>query len=182
MLTTIATFLFGGMKWIKEAVGALSRIVGTYPLQTALIVSLVACWWFYSGREKAQAEYADLQRDFVEYQNTVKKSSEQAIAKAKAEKQRKEAEYERLADNANQAYDDLRSRYRAMLVRSNQENSGRPSGADLPNSTSAPGLPQIASSDPGFLISSADAIKTADVSAYAMACYRWADSVAGVGH
>lgn len=180
MIATTATFLFGGLKWLRKAAQALWGLVTDYPWQAALIVALCLAGWLWRGKERAEANYADLERAFVAYQDDVKRASDAAIALATAEKERKEREYAEAAKQADSAYDELAARYRAGLMRKAAADPGGPRRTDMPSGTGTPGISEVAAGDPGFHISTADAMKTADVSAYAMACFQWAQKVDAV--
>lgn len=176
MLTTIATFLFGGLKWLKDVAGALFSIVRTYPLQTALILALAACAWLWLGKERVEAKHADLEWAFVQYQADVRHASEEAIARATREKREKERAYEIAAKEADSSYVELRNRYRSLLAAKADTSSAR--RADLPLNPAAPGVPENSAGPAEFRITNADALKCADVSAYAMAAFEWAEKVA----
>lgn len=176
MLTTIATFLFGGLKWLREAAGALFSIVRAYPLHTALIASLVACAWLWLGKERAEVKHADLQREFVQYQDDVKRASDEAIARATREKQEKERVYKIAAKEADSSYVELRNRYRRLLA--NKADTGSARIADLSVNSGAPRVPVEAARGAGVLVSRDDAMTCADNTAYAQAAFEWGEKVA----
>lgn len=184
MLTTIATFLFGGLKWLREALTAAFRWALAHPWQTALVIAIAAFWWQHgalNGVRKdllAMTKARDAERAaHVQTVANYREASERAMKAAQEAKDRKEKEYARLAAQADQSYADLRSRYRSVLAASRTHPSGS-NATGLPVSPGAARLPEAASGDAGLLISHSDGLKTADLAAYAEGCFRWVESVA----
>jgi len=182
---TAGKFLLGGLGWLKDAISAAFRWAVDNPAKAGCIVLLCASLWLLHGKREALADLTDMTalRDaekaahaqtVINYR-TAAKAAENA---AEAEKKRKEALYAKAAHESDQAYADLRARYRSVLQRAPGANSSGADQTDLPVSSGAPRVSVEAASGAGVLVSRDDALICADNTAYAQAAFEWAEKVA----
>jgi uncharacterized protein YdbL (DUF1318 family) len=105
--------------------------------------------------------------------------SAEALAAQKAVNAAKEKHYEEVASQADTRYADLNSRYRSAVLRLQAGSGG--SAASSPAQGSGAGVSSQATGSPelsgGLCISDADALKVADLAAYARSSYEWAATI-----
>ena len=182
----LAASLLGAGKWLREAAGAAFRWVMDHPAQAALIAALLALWWQHGTLNGVRKDLVAMERarnaERAAHAATVanyREASKRAQEAAEAEKQRIENDHRRIAQHADQNYEALRAQYRAVLLRDQaRTDSSSPGETGLPGGSGAAGVPEVGSSASELLISQSDALKCADLGAYAMGAFRWAEDVA----
>jgi len=144
------------------------RLIGLALLLTALGIQT----WRLSS-EKAHS--AALEAKSALQVATYREAYERSVAQALADKIAKEKSYEAARKTGDANYTALSDRYRTSVLRFqlDQADSSRAGKGDLPISTDATGLSDAGACPTGFSITEADALKTADLAAYAMAAHEW---------
>lgn len=103
---------------------------------------------------------------------------ERSVADAFAAKIAKEKQYEAARQSSAATYASLSDRYRSAVLRlASAAHPGSGAKADLPRDAPGAGFHEAGASDPGISISTGDALKTADLAAYAMGCFEFAQGL-----
>ena len=182
----LAASLIGIGRWLREAAGATFRWVMAHPAQAALIAALFALWWQHGTLNGVRKDLVAMERarDAEKAARLVtianyREASKRAQAAAEAKKRAIEAEHKRIAAHADENYASLRAQYRALLMRHTAKtDSSAANGDGMPERASTAGVSHESASPAGFYISRSDGLKTADLGAYAVACFKWAEDVA----
>lgn len=169
------SWLFLALGWAKTAVTALFRVLAAYPWQAAVIALLCLSGWLWRDGAQWKFAYQNEHKAYGIFRAKVIDNTKEYTARAIAAKKKTEADNARKAQIADQNYNALLQRFRDS-VRA-QANRGSPGGDNLSRASSSTGLPEIATGPTEFLISTDDALKCADLGAYAQSAYEWAQSV-----
>jgi len=144
------------------------RLIGLVLLLTALGIQT---WRLSSEKAHSAAVEAKSALQVANY----REAYERSVAQALADKIAKEKSYEAARKTGDANYAALSDRYRASVMRFqlDQADSRRARSADLPSAPDATGLSADGSCPAGISIPEADALKVADLAAYAMAAHEW---------
>lgn len=147
------------------------------PIGLALLIAAlgIQTWRLSSERAHSDAIEAKSALQVATY----REAYERAVAQAYADKIAKEKTYEAARKNGDANYAALSDHYRASVLRFqlDQADSRRAGEDNLPGSPDATGLPDAGACPAGFSITEADALKVADLAAYAVAAHEWAVEV-----
>jgi len=145
------------------------RLIGLGLLLSALAIQT---WRLSSEQAHSAAVEAKSALQVANY----REAYEKAVAQAYADKIAKEKSYEAARKTGDANYAALSDRFRSSVLRFqlDQADTRRAGKGDLPISTDATGLSDAGACPAGFSISEADAMKAADLAAYAQAAHEWA--------
>lgn len=164
-----------GLGWVKTAATALFRVLAAYPWQAAVIALLCLSGWLWRESGQWKLAYEREHKAYGVFRAEVIDNTKEYTARAIAAKKQTEADNARKAQIADQNYNALMQRFRDS-VRA-QANRGATGGDNLSRASSSTGLPEITAGPAEFLITTDDALKCADLGAYAQSAYEWAKSV-----
>lgn len=169
--------LWGGL-------GRIARIAAAYPWQAALIASLIACGWLWTGKRKAQDRADDYRAQIQKERAAYVAAQEQARIRAEMALRAQEARYKEKADNADKAHakalvDASRAadRYivanRVRIEAAPSDASQAPARAE----SGSAGLPAKLPADPFVAVSRADLQACTAAVTYAVAAHNWAQTL-----
>ena len=168
-------WLFNALGWAKTV----RQLVATYPLQCALVASLLACGWLWLGKRDALAERDEARAQIV----TIAKAQKEAERLAKQARAQTERLSKELAHATNEQARDLDADSRrgldAIRVRSKAH---RCSASAAPAATVPDHSEGIAGSDPGGVYltdAEADALRRHEVRS--TVCAGWARGLIDAG-
>lgn len=158
-------WLLNALGWAKTALRTLTGLIRAYPLQAALIVSLVACGWLWMGKRDALAERDKARAELIAQAKAYKAAQQEAERKATEARAATETLSRELAHAANQNAADLDAISRRALSLRTKAPACAPSGtvaAAVPDDTEGP-----AGDDTGgvytFTAAEADALRRHEV-------------------
>jgi len=167
--------------WAKTALRTIAGPVLAYPLQAALIVSLVACGWLWMGKRDALAERDKARAELIAQAKAYKAAQQEAERKALAERAATETLSRKLAHAADQNAADLDAiSRRALSLRAKADRcpSSGTVAAAVPDDTEGP-----AGTDTGgvytFTAAEADALRRHEVRS--VTCEGWARGLIDAG-
>ena len=172
-------WLLSALGWAKTALSWLRRLMAAYPLQCALIASLVACGWLWMGKRDALAE-RDAARAQIVTITKAQKEAERLAKQARAQTERISKELAHATNEQARSLDaDSRRGLDAIRVRSKahcRAASATPAPAMHDNSEG------VAGTDPGgvyFTDAEADALRRHEVRS--TVCEGWARGLINAG-
>lgn len=172
-------FWLKALGWAKTALSALRQLVAAYPLQCALVASLLACGWLWLGKRDALAERDEARAQIV----AIAKAQKEAERLAKQARAQTERLSKDLAHATNEQARDLDADSRrgidAIRVRSKAH-------CRAAIATPAPAVPDnsagVAGNDPGGVYltdAEADALRRHEVRS--TVCAGWARGLIDAG-
>lgn len=174
-------WLLNALGWAKTALRTLAGLIRAYPLQAALIVSLVASVWLWMGKRDALAERDKARAEVIAQAKAYKAAQQEAERKAIAARAATETLSRKLAHAADQNAADLDAISRRALSLRAKAPACAPSGtvaAAVPDDTEGP-----AGDDTGgvytFTAAEADALRQHEVRS--VTCEGWARGLIDAG-
>ena len=172
-------WLLSALGWAKTALRTLRQLVVAYPLQCALIASLVACGWLWLGKREALAE-RDAARAQIVAIAKAQKEAERLAKQARADNERISKELAHATNEQARSLDaDSRRGLDAIRVRSKA--ACRPASA-TPDPAMSDNPEGAAGSDPGGVYltdAEADALRRHEVRSFV--CEGWARGLIDAG-